>query len=50
MPVLRFWAMVGAIDWLHLFGLCLFSWFAVALAVGTIVGHGIALGSSGDPD
>jgi hypothetical protein len=43
-------SMVGVMDWLHLFAICLLCWLAVALAVGTIVGHGIALGSSGDPD
>jgi hypothetical protein len=42
--------MVGEMDWPHLFAICLFSWLAVALAVATIVGHGIALGTSGDPD
>jgi len=36
--------------WLHLIAACLCCWLAVALAVGTIVGHGIALGTSGDPD
>jgi hypothetical protein len=37
-------------DWPHLVAICLFSWLAVALAVGTIVGQGIALGTSIDPD
>jgi hypothetical protein len=50
MRVLRFMPMVGVMDWLHLFAICVLCWLAVALAVGTIVGHGIALGTSGDPD
>jgi hypothetical protein len=50
MRVIRFWSMVGTMDWPHLFVICLLCWVAVALGVGTIVGHGIALGTSGDPD
>jgi hypothetical protein len=42
--------MVGVMDWPHLVAVCLFSWLAVALAVGTIVGHGIAFGTPGDRD
>jgi hypothetical protein len=42
--------MVGAMDWPHLVAVCLFSWLAVAFTVGTIVGHGIAFGTSGDPE
>jgi hypothetical protein len=40
--------MVGAMDWPHLLGVCLVSWLAVALMVGTIVGHGIAFGTGSD--
>jgi hypothetical protein len=36
--------------WSQLLAWCVFGWLAVALGVGTIVGHGIALGTSGDPD
>jgi len=42
--------MVEAMDWPQLLAFCFFCWLAVALAVGTIVGHGIAFGTSGDPD
>jgi hypothetical protein len=41
--------MVGAMAWSHLLAVCVICWLAVALTVGTIVGHGIALGASGDP-
>jgi hypothetical protein len=41
--------MVGAMAWSHLLAVCVISWFAVALTVGTIVGHSIALGTTGDP-
>jgi hypothetical protein len=41
--------MVGAMAWSHLLPVCVICWLAVALTVGTIVGHGIALGASGDP-
>ncbi len=37
-------------DWPQVFTFCLFGWVAVALGVGTIVGHGIALGTFGDLD
>jgi hypothetical protein len=37
--------MVGAMHWPDLFAVCLLCWLAVALMVGTIVGHGIALGT-----
>jgi hypothetical protein len=40
--------MVGAMVWSHLLAAFVICWFAVALTVGTIVGHGIALGASGD--
>jgi hypothetical protein len=50
MRLLRFCWMVGAMHWPHVLGVCLFGWVAVALGVGTIVGHGIAFGTSGDPD
>lgn len=40
--------MVGAMDWPHLVAVCVICWLAVALTVGTIVGHGMALGASGD--
>jgi hypothetical protein len=42
--------MVGAMVWPQLIAICLLSWLGVALAVGTIVGHGIALGTSIDPE
>ena len=41
--------MVGAMAWSDLFGLSVICWLVIALTVGTIVGHGIALGASGDP-
>jgi hypothetical protein len=49
MRVPRFSAMVGAMAWSHLLAVCVICWLALALTVGTIVGHGIALGTSGDP-
>jgi hypothetical protein len=42
--------MVGAMIWPHLIAIVFLSWLGLALAVGTIVGHGIALGTSTDPD
>jgi hypothetical protein len=39
-----------SMNWPHLAAICLFCWFAVALTVGTIVGHSIALSTSSDPD
>jgi hypothetical protein len=42
--------MVGEMDWPHFVAICVFCWLGVALTVGTIVGHGIALGTSSDPD
>lgn len=42
--------MVGAMAWPQLIAVSISCWVAVALAVGTIVGHGITLGTSGDPD
>ena len=36
--------------WPQVLAVCLFGWVAVALGVATIFGHGIALGTSGDPD
>jgi hypothetical protein len=50
MGVIRFLPMVEAMDWQQLLAVCLLSWLGVALAVGTIVGHGIALGAPGDRD
>jgi hypothetical protein len=41
--------MVGAMAWSHLLALSVICWLVVALIVGTIVGHGIAVGTSGDP-
>jgi hypothetical protein len=41
--------MVGAMAWSHLLAVCVICWFALAFTVGTIVGHSIALGTSGDP-
>jgi hypothetical protein len=49
MRVIRFRGMVAGMDWAPLVAVCLLCWLGVALAVGTIVGHGIALGTSGDP-
>jgi hypothetical protein len=37
-------------NWPHLIATCILCWLAVALGVGTIVGHGIALGASSDTD
>ena len=36
--------------WPQFVVICFCCWLAVALAVGTIVGHGIVLGASGDPE
>ena len=41
--------MVGAMAWAHLLAVSVICWLAVAITVGTILGHGIALGTSGDP-
>jgi len=41
--------MVGAVTWSHLLAVCVICWFAVAITVGNIVGHSIALGTTGDP-
>jgi len=41
--------MVEAMAWSQLLAVCVICWLAVAVVVGTIVGHGIALGTSGDP-
>lgn len=43
--------MVGAmtaLTWPQLVAVCLVCWVAVALLVGTIVGHGIAVGTGSD--
>jgi hypothetical protein len=50
MRVLRFAPMVGLVVWPHLVAVCLCCWLAIALAVGTIVGHGISFGASSDSD
>jgi hypothetical protein len=42
--------MVGLMVWPHLIAVCICCWLGVALAVGTIVGHGIAFGTSSGPD
>jgi hypothetical protein len=49
--LLGFCAMVGAmtaLTWPQLAAVCLVCWVAVALVVGTIVGHGIAVGTGSD--
>jgi len=38
------------VSWAPLAAAVLLSWLAVALAVGTIVGHGIAFGTRSDCD
>jgi hypothetical protein len=38
------------VSWASLAAAVLLSWLAVALAVGTIVGHGIAFGTRSDCD
>jgi hypothetical protein len=45
----RISGMVGAMAWSQLLAVCVICWLAVAVVVGTIVGHGIAFGASGDP-
>jgi hypothetical protein len=35
--------------WPNVLAVCVLCWLAVALAVGTIVGHGIAFGARTDP-
>lgn len=40
----------ASMSWAHLASVILLSWLAVAVAVGTIVGHGIAFGTRSDPD
>jgi len=42
--------MVGSMTWPQLIAICLLSWLGLAVAVGTIVGHGIAFGTSIDPE
>jgi hypothetical protein len=37
------------VHWLTLFAVAILSWLAIALAVGTVVGHGIAFGTGSDP-
>lgn len=37
-------------SWANLAAMILLSWLALAVAVGTIVGHGIAFGTRSDSD
>jgi hypothetical protein len=49
--LLGFSAIVGAmtaLTWPQIVAVCLVCWVAVALVVGTIVGHGIAVGTASD--
>jgi hypothetical protein len=39
-----------SMNWVSLLGVVLLSWLAVALVVGTIVGHGIVLGADSASD
>jgi hypothetical protein len=39
-----------SVSWTSLLAVVLLSWFTIALAVGTIVGHGIAFGTGSDFD
>ena len=36
------------VDWLTLFAVAILSWLAIAIAVGTVIGHGIAFGTGSD--
>ena len=38
----------GDLDWASLLGVVLLGWLGVALAVGTVVGRGIAFGTRGE--
>jgi hypothetical protein len=39
-----------SVDWLSLSAVAILGWLAIALAVGTVVGHGIAFGTASDAD
>lgn len=38
----------NALHWLTLFAIAILGWLAIALAVGTVVGHAIAFGTGRD--
>jgi hypothetical protein len=40
--------MQGEMNWVSLLAVVLLSWLAIAVAVGTIAGHGMALGAGRD--
>jgi hypothetical protein len=40
--------MMRIVSWASLLAVVLLSWLAIALAVGTVVGHGIAFGTGSD--
>ena len=40
--------MMRTVSWASLLAVVLLSWLAIALAVGTVVGHGIAFGTGSD--
>lgn len=40
----------SAMSWANLAAMIVLSWLALAVAVGTIVGHGIAFGTRSDSD
>ena len=41
---------IRSVSWTTLLAVVLLSWVTIALAVGTIVGHGIAFGTGSDFD
>jgi hypothetical protein len=36
------------VNWLSLIAVAILSWLAIALVVGTVIGHGIAFGTGSD--
>jgi hypothetical protein len=38
------------VDWLAPLAVAILGWLAIAVAVGTVVGHGIAFGTASDAD
>jgi hypothetical protein len=46
----RLAADADSVTWASLLAVVLLSWLGIALAVGTLVGHGIAVGTSSDRD
>jgi hypothetical protein len=40
--------MMRIVSWASLLAVVLLSWLAIALVVGTVVGHGIAFGTGSD--